>query len=83
MPRAPREPFDEPNGILGSIPGETVAAADKLLPPHATAAADARATVEIEGADWVGRVRITFRRHAWKHGKAHMTGWVAVHAERA
>jgi hypothetical protein len=82
MARPPRDPFDEDNGILGEVPGETVAAACRLLPPPETAAPDARPSAEIDGPAWVGRVRITFRRHRWKHGKAHMTSWVAVHAAR-
>jgi hypothetical protein len=73
---------DEPNGILGSVPGEVISAASHRLPPAEKAARDARHTVEIDGPDWVGRVRITFTLHRWKHGKAHMSGWVAVHAER-
>ena len=73
---------DEPNGILGAVPGETVAAASRGLPPAEDAAPGARVTVEIDGPVWVGRVRITFERHRWKHRKSHFTGWVAVHAER-
>lgn len=83
MARAPRTPVDEPNGILGAVPGETIAAASHLLPPPENVAPDARETVEIDGPAWVGRVRITFQRHSWKHGKARMTTWVAVRAEKA
>jgi hypothetical protein len=70
------------NGILGSVPGETVAAASRLLPPADAAAPGARKTVEIDGPAWVGRVRITFEVLRWKHGKNRFTGWTAVHAER-
>lgn len=75
-------PIFEDNGILGTIPGETIAAASKLLPPHETAKPETRETVEIDGPDWVGRVRITFERNQWKHRKSYFTSWVAVHAER-
>jgi hypothetical protein len=81
MPRRP-DPFDEDNGILAALPGKTIGDAAQLLPPHETAAPDARVSSEIDGPEWIGRVRITFMRHAWKHGKAHMSAWVAVHAER-
>jgi hypothetical protein len=69
------------NGILGSVPGETVAAASRLLPPADAAAPGAREVVEIDGPAWVGRVRVTFERYTWKHGKNRFTGWAAVHAE--
>jgi hypothetical protein len=74
---------DEPNGILGSVPGETVAAASRLLPPADAAAPGAREVVEIDGPPWVGRVRITFEVLRWKHGRSRFVNWTAVHAERA
>jgi hypothetical protein len=74
--------MDVPNGILGSVPDETVAAASRLLPPADAVAPGAREVVEIDGPAWVGRVRITFEVHRWKHGRSRCVGWAAVHAER-
>ena len=82
MPRSTLDEYFGSNGILSAVPGATIAAACRLLPPPEPAAPDARVSAEIDGPEWVGRVRITFQRHTWRHGKAHMTAWVAVHAER-
>lgn len=78
----PTNPFHHDNGMLAAVPGATIAAACRLLPPHETAAPGARESAEIDGPEWIGRVRITFERHTWRHGKARMTAWVAVYAER-
>jgi hypothetical protein len=83
MPRRTPAPIYVDNGILAAVPGATIAAACRLWPPHETAAPDARVSAEIDGPEWIGRVRITFERHQWKHRKNHFSAWVAVHAERA
>ena len=82
MARTTLDEYFASNGILSAVPGATIAAACRLLPPPEPAAPDARESAEIDGPEWIGRVRITFCRHTWKHRKSHFAAWVAVYAER-
>lgn len=68
----------EDNGILASVPGQSIAAALESLPPAATTEADQ--IVEIK-ADHIGPVRIDVIRRKAKHGKHSHWYWAAYRAE--
>lgn len=56
------------NGILARVPGQYLAIASRSLPDPACAIAD-EMCVEID-ADWVGRVRLTFKRRKYGRPRA-------------
>lgn len=70
----------ENNGILEQVGGQYVAAANKNLPPAATAE-DREYPVEID-AGHVGMVRIYFRKQKLKRAKHSHWFWLAQRAER-
>ncbi|MDF3823021.1 hypothetical protein P3G55_24215 [Leptospira sp. 96542] len=71
--------IDEDNGILAKVGGQYIAQAMQTLPIAPTSKV-AEAVAEID-AGWVGRVRIRYRIHKYRHHKTSMSTWVAVHAE--
>lgn len=69
------------NGILARVPGEFIGQASNLLPNPATTLAEEMA-VEVD-AGWLGRVRLTFKKHRYRRpkGKFSATVWSCRHAD--
>jgi len=69
------------NSILARVPGQYIARGSRSLPDPATALEE-EMSVEID-AGWVGRVRLTYRKHHYRRPKAKFTGvfWCCHHAE--
>jgi hypothetical protein len=67
------------NGIMASVPGQFIARGSQQLPDPETAT-EAEMSVTLE-ADFVGRVRITYRRQLARHRKHSHWYWAAVRAE--
>lgn len=71
----------EDSGILCRVPSQYVVQACRTLPDPACALEDAM-SAEVD-ADWVGRVRLTFkkRRYSRPRGKTSYVAWLCCHAE--
>lgn len=69
----------EDNGILGKVPGQSIAAAfHKLPPPEAAGPDQASADVEVP---WLGLIRIGFVKFKVRHYKHAHWSWLVVRAD--
>lgn len=75
--------LNDDNGVLSKVPSQCVSIACKSLPDPACATVE-EMQVEVD-AEWMGRVRLTFKRRKYSRPRAKSSyyAWLCWHAERA
>jgi len=75
-------PTQADNGILARVPSQFIAQAGRTLPDPACAIEE-QLHVEID-ADWMGLVRLTFRKRRYSRPRAKTSycAWHCLHAEQ-
>ena len=77
-----QRPSQTDNGILARVPSQFIAQAGRTLPDPACAIEE-QLQVEID-ADWLGLVRLTFRKRRYSRPRAKTSycAWHCLHAEQ-